>query len=601
MGTIKSIIEKLRRISIVWQITIAFTLAMIVPTVIVSISYYHSLLNASISQATSQLEADLLYFSSAVDQNAEVGIDFLDQLYFRQEFSYILDGSNELSEYEINNYLGSMQEEMLTTRNTHPNFFSMIAAYSSNKQIDANGTWSFSFDDLKNTSYFDEAVSDDDGSNFVGNVRKREIELELPILASPADEGGLILPIYRKVNNLRTRETIGLLEVNIPIAKLMNDARLLDQDQSVSYLLYDSSESPIYRTGAKLDINDNFLKYESEGTKNVLKVNGKKYLIAQGHSDLTNLNFVTAMDYDVVIAGTKQMLSAFIIISGLAIGAIFLLSYLSARLLLRKLKEMDQSMQVISSGNFDVQMNESGFNEISRIARTFNSMSSQLSSLLARLVDQEKIKNNAELRALQAQINPHFLHNTIENMRMQCEVDEYYMMGDSLESLSNLLQYSIDWEGDTVTIAHEWANLTNYINIMHMRFGEHLNCELSYDENLRDVLVPKFLLQPLVENSFNHGFEQKMPPWNLFVDICQEDDFVKIVVWDNGIGINSERLEIINQCLLDEESIPNTRRKRRSIGLINVSQRIKMMCLEGSRLEIESDDAGTVVTIYIRI
>ena len=133
-----------------------------------------------------------------------------------------------------------------------------------------------------------------------------------------------------------------------------------------------------------------------------------------------------------------------------------------------------------------------------------------------------------------------------------------------------------------------------------MRYEDDLEDELECDYGLEDVIVPKMILQPLVENCFSHAFKTKMPPWKVHVTARREGDRLVIAIEDNGCGIEGEKVAWIQRCLDENKEIRCTEKQRKSIGILNVKQRIEMICKEGSKVAIESEQhEGTVIRIII--
>jgi len=234
---------------------------------------------------------------------------------------------------------------------------------------------------------------------------------------------------------------------------------------------------------------------------------------------------------------------------------------------------------------------------ITRIATRYQELIPQA---IADITSEAQVLQEAELKSLHAQINPHFLYNTLETMRMQCEIDEYYTHGNNLKLLSDLFRYSIRWGNKEAPFIMEWDNLVNYLKIMQLRFGEDISYDLQYEYDMDDVLVPKMLLQPLVENSFGHGFKEMLPPWRLSVHVTKEEENMSIVICDNGTGIEKERLIELQGYLSQETTDSEYRSNQESIGLMNTKQRLRMICGDQSNIEIDSEyGEGTTIVITI--
>ena len=185
-------------------------------------------------------------------------------------------------------------------------------------------------------------------------------------------------------------------------------------------------------------------------------------------------------------------------------------------------------------------------------------------------------------------------------MRMKCEIDSNYQMANSIQVLGSLLHYSLNWESKSVPLKEEMQNVRNYIQIMRMRFRNKFQYEIECEPGCMENLVPKFILQPLVENCFSHAFSDMNPPWNILVKAVGNENRLIIKIIDNGIGIEPCRLAQINEFLNGDQPNIGNRKSRHSIGIANVRQRIELLCKEGSKLTISSElGRGTQITIII--
>ena len=388
----------------------------------------------------------------------------------------------------------------------------------------------------------------------------------------------------------------------MPLSKLLNDFMKNEPTKDTYYYLLDKKNlKTLYSSGNKeLELDFSEIINNNNNSVNCIHEYEDYIYIYDLVEDSGLVNLVLKDISEYKRSNSKYAIQL-IIFTIISILLIFILVHFLISILLGRLKEMDSKMMEIEKGNFNVRVNDSGFNEVSRIGKQFNRMSEKLKSVMDTQIEQEKAKRIAELKALHAQINPHFLYNTLENIRMQCEIDGYYKITGSLETLSDMLMYSINWSGQMVELRDEWKSLQDYISIMKMRFGEYLTCETYCDEDLFDYQVPKFILQPMVENCFNHGLEMQEPPWNLLVEAYRKDKILIIKIRDNGVGINKQRLETIRDCINSGKVLPNNK-KADSIGIINVSQRIQRLCPEGSNIKIYSTlNKGTTVRIEICI
>ena len=228
-----------------------------------------------------------------------------------------------------------------------------------------------------------------------------------------------------------------------------------------------------------------------------------------------------------------------------------------------------------------------------------------------KLLDKQKViklsTKQAEFLALQNQINPHFLYNTLEAIRGDALCAGLDNIAEITEALSTFFRYTISETGNLVALEDELENIENYIMIQRYRFGEKLKMEVRLPEGENHVLrfqVPKLTLQPLIENAVFHGLECKADGGTITVDVETTPDKLLISVRDDGVGIPEEKLDKINKKLnlVSVDYISENKKKKESIALYNVCRRIKLLFGEEYGIHIFSiEGVGTDVRINIPI
>ncbi len=600
MYKMRVLMKKLTSLSLVWQVTIVFSLIMIIPAIVITTSYFEIVRNNLLEEANKKVQENLKKIESNMNANIGIMNSALNQLIFSQEFQYYLNPENNLSAHEKNYYVYSVQNELLNIRHVYTNKFNRLVIYSKNNLIDEYVDWSYHMDRLYDRDYYTE-IMQNSSEHIYGNVRVYDRSLgNLVNYEELENKEELVLPIYQKILDIRTKECIGLIEVDMTISKLANAVELASQDSEVKYLIFDRNGKLVFASDEQNAHEFSTLNFENKSGVSDIKLGDANYLIAYDKDDATGLMRVAAMDKQKILESTSGVDILLLLIAIASMVFIIIFTNVAARLFFRRLREMDRMITQIESGKFDVRIKVDGFNEISRISESFNHMAERLQSMITSMIQKEKAQKEAEIHALQAQINPHFLYNTLENMRMQCEIDEYYTVANDLANLGDLLRYSLHWESPKAMVSEELNNIEQYIQIMRMRFNNRLSYKMECGEELKNIMIPKFILQPLVENCFTHGFRDSLPPWEIFVHVLMEKNKLIVNVEDNGKGIEKERLEQIFKCIRENKTISDTNKSKNSIGIINVKQRVEMICPAGSGLTIESEPGtGTKVTVTI--
>lgn len=191
-------------------------------------------------------------------------------------------------------------------------------------------------------------------------------------------------------------------------------------------------------------------------------------------------------------------------------------------------------------------------------------------------------KKKAEIVSLQSQINPHFLYNTLEVIRSEAILNQDIEAAEMAEALANYFRYNISKKRDMVTLGEEMDNIENYINIQKRRFGERINYLVKYhtdEEEARQSVMPKLILQPLVENSIYHGLEKKANGGTIIVHVTVTGKRLIVQVEDDGPGMDRKTLEEVEQKIEGKEMTVESMKNDRhgGIALANINQRIRML------------------------
>lgn len=252
-------------------------------------------------------------------------------------------------------------------------------------------------------------------------------------------------------------------------------------------------------------------------------------------------------------------------------------------------------------GRFEVVADCTGNDEIAEISISFKNMIERINILIKEVYEAdlhikelEIQKRVAELHALYSQINPHFIFNTMESIRMNLLKKGELEISEIIQSFSRLLRLSINWSEDNIPLRQEFELVESYLKIQKFRFKDRLSYELSLPQELENCLIPKFTLQPLVENSIHHGLEPKESSGFLKIEARPEGDNLVITIKDNGIGMDKTQIDRINASLQSDAPDDNS---SDSIGLMNVHKRICLSFGKPYGISILSiQDMGTVVT-----
>ena len=275
-----------------------------------------------------------------------------------------------------------------------------------------------------------------------------------------------------------------------------------------------------------------------------------------------------------------------ILVAIIAVIASIICSVVYSRAVSRPIRKLSDEMKTITLNEYSGTLLESREDEIGILQDSFNHMIERNKELIAQQYQTQIEKRNAQLRALQAQINPHFMYNTLQvigGMALDKDAPEIYSI---TLALSDIMRYSLNFSKEMIHLSEEIKYLQSYVMIQNERFGGKVHLVLDLAPETQQCLIPKLILQPLVENSFEHGLLDKEGQWLISVasELSESNELV-IYVKDNGIGFDHTRLEQIRKTI--NQDTTQALKSGSHIGLANVHARI--------RLRSQSENHGLVI------
>jgi two-component system sensor histidine kinase YesM len=281
------------------------------------------------------------------------------------------------------------------------------------------------------------------------------------------------------------------------------------------------------------------------------------------------------------------------------------LASLVSRSISSPLKLLIREMKKVELGNFSGSVNVNSFDEVNSLVSSFNRMVQRMDELIERIKISSVSEKNAQLQALQSQVNPHFLYNTLDMIYWMLDEKGNERLSRVILSLSQMFRYSSNWEeASQTTLRQELEQTRHYLTIIESRLNDRVLSEITVGVQWLDVVLPKMTIQPIIENAVKYGLEPLSTPCKLQVSTEQHDHELHIRIRDYGMGMEEETLRQVRESLQMNRTLTfePVSRPRRGIGLHNVHARINMMFGEGYGIRMESQKGeGTTVTVVIPI
>lgn len=243
----------------------------------------------------------------------------------------------------------------------------------------------------------------------------------------------------------------------------------------------------------------------------------------------------------------------------------------------------------------------SSLDEVGQLILSYNKMTSRVQKLTEQVARNEALKKEADIQALQAQINPHFLYNTLSSVHWMALMDKKQKIAKMVGALSDFLRFSLNKGQEFCSVSQEIAHVRNYTEIQSIRYPDRFRVEIYMDEEISDQMMLKLLLQPLIENAMLHGILKREGEGMIEIRAELAGEEIRFVVTDTGVGIPEQKLSELQDMLAGREVADfQVMSKEGSYGLLNVHSRLKLHYGSEAGLSIESTpDVGTMVSFTI--
>lgn len=354
---------------------------------------------------------------------------------------------------------------------------------------------------------------------------------------------GEMVSFVRVINDINTQKPIGILAINLP-------SRFFEQ--AYEGLSGETSHFALYDTSGSLICKDNESTFSSLNPENLLQNTREEtdklfYKSIFTCDTLGDSHFILASRLEVRILDglPAKLLAALIIGAFILLAFMWLINTYIAKNVIYPIQRLVDSMTEVQNGWLHrVSMNVSD-DEIGLLKNSYNAMLIEINQLIEELLQKEKTLRMAELDALQEQMKPHFLYNTLDMIRymaLENRTDEVYNM---LETLGNFYRRFLSKGSTDLSLGEEIEIVKSYLTLQRTRFEDIFTDEYEIEEGLSSIRVPRLILQPLVENSIYHGIRPKGEHGVIRVTVKRQEDFLFLSVYDNGIGMSAHQRELL--------------------------------------------------------
>lgn len=399
-------------------------------------------------------------------------------------------------------------------------------------------------------------------------------------------------------SNLSNNESLYMIEIELNQDTLKQALAQFNTYNESGSVLINSKDKSIISNQSELikplsdDIIANLNKKDSKEMK-FTKINQKRYCIIYAESNYLNMALFRYIPEELILKPIQNFYIWVLVFSIVTIAIIFIYSFFTYKFMHKPLQVLVTSFQKVENGDFQVSINHNQNNEFGYLYKRFNDMVKSLNTLINQVYNQKILMQRAELKQLQSQINPHFLYNSFFIINTMARTGD-----DNLITFTKLLgeyfRFVTRNSSDYIPLEDEIKHARVYTSIQLMRFSKRLQVQFAEcPEKYNNIKVPRLILQPIIENAFEHGIEKKKDNGIIKINFEANEEELNIIIEDNGNDMSESSLVELQKALeytADQPEVTIT-------GIINIHRRMKLVFGEESGLQISRSEMGGLKVI----
>ena len=404
----------------------------------------------------------------------------------------------------------------------------------------------------------------------------------------PAENPSSFFTYYHTMIRVKDKNPQALVKIQVDTS-FLNKLLLNHSDHGEIFLILDHNGQLIYSSDTDLLPDDTSLcsvmdsRRQNGRSNETVTLSDSQYLYISPDAAAGGLHLISLIPLSYIDSQIGQIQKSFCI-GGLLIGlATIILINLLIHMLTNPLHVLSKQMERTGSGDFHTVVHTDGSREIIELSQSFNLMVSHIDELIRRTYLAELSEKSARLTALESQLNPHFLYNTLQAISTEALLNDQPQINKMITSLASNLRYTIKSE-DLVPLRNEMVYVNNYIYLQKIRMDDNLQVNIRIDPDTEEFLIPKISIQTLVENSIIHGISPATGSIQIDISAKRVENYIHICVRDNGNGIPEEQLSLLYADFERQDKTGSTG----GIGLVNLYPRLKLLYPQPATLDIRS-------------
>jgi two-component system sensor histidine kinase YesM len=420
------------------------------------------------------------------------------------------------------------------------------------------------------------------------------------------EDGIPVFSFSKQLVNHINKQFIGVMMIDFNLSVIKEICQSINLGENSQIAICDNDFNIIYHSDESLimkklqDEIADVVRTDSMGITNI-QMEDRDLLVIHNTSDIAEWKLISIIPMKTLIQRWEFIGFVTLLVGVLLLAVMFVISLLLSNSITRPIMHLNSLMKQVGKGDYTVNIESRSADEIGQMKQAFNSMVNKIKELIQKEYKSKLMEREAELKALQAQINPHFLYNTMELISTIAIVEKVPKIDTVAISLARMMRYSIKTAGDIVPLSDELKHVEDFTNIYNMRFDYSIKVRNEINKDYYKLGILKLTIQPLIENAFIHGFQNDILDGSIIISAMEEGNSLLVEISDNGVGMSQEKLEKIRK-LLDRDIHETSMEpdSSESIGLRNVNARLALYYGQEYRIFIKSkENEGTKVTLKV--
>lgn len=576
--------------SILHKIMISFLLVMVLPTSAISISSFLVSVDILKEKVSDSFHENLLYIGNSIEKELS-GIEKITELiYINEDIQQAIssDNHNELNYYS--NY--KKVDQVINNVEFYSNYYKYVTSLfifgmNGSEFRYGNGSDAYAIDTklLQTSEWYKQ--SEELGGNLLWiGVHDNDNKSRMTQFKQ-------VFSLSRFIRDFNNRN-IGSLYLSLNTDVFTDILSKASPNTQSQIYIVDQLGKIVYPQEklAKTLESDGIILPDKNLANFEIKKNGKAYLVSNYDLDKYGWRIVQMVPIEILTKDNKIIFKITTAVFFLALLFSGVLWFFISAGIVKPIKKLTLTMKDVRGSNLVVKSNISNIDEIGLLSVNFNYMIERINSLFNQVIEEESKKRKAEIKALQGQITPHFLYNTLNTIRWMAIIQKSEGIKEVVDALGRLLRNTFKEKSTLTTLSEELSLIKDYIYIQQTRYREKFQVIYEVDEQLLRLKCVKFILQPIVENAIFHGLEPQNDPGLIRIKICTDQRNLLITVEDSGVGMSASQIsKILDENLMEEDSMGG-------IGVLNVNLRIQMICGNRYGIQIESE-VGSYTKVHI--